>query len=129
MKPHRFYTAADFKPHERGRLHQAVVGQGLSVCKKCGASRPDELALPCGRPDPANMNIDTPEGMKNAVAWQEAHIARMADGGVWAVPRSGSFYTISKATKTAVRTGLLPEPTIERVFEAMGWSVKERAEA
>ena len=129
MTAHKLFREGDFTAEEvaRGnRLYQAVVLQNLSVCKRCGASTIDELAAPCGQPCVTNMDISTPRGLANAMTWQIAHIARMADGGVWCVPRSCSFYTISKATKTVVRTGLVPEPTIERVFAAMGWQVKEK---
>lgn len=71
-----------------------------------------------------NLNIDTTDGMANAVAWQERHVALLGQGGRWIVPRSGTVYEIDHANKTARRCfGFRPEPTIERVFEAMGWKV------
>lgn len=70
------------------------------------------------------MNIDTPEGMREAVEWQTAHVNRLAQGGRWVVPRSGSIYIIDHEGKRAKRVfGMAPEPTITRVFIAMGWQV------
>lgn len=72
-----------------------------------------------------NLNIDTPEGMANAVAWQTKMIEVLVDGGRWLVPRSGTIYMIDKVNKRARKVlGLKPEPTITRVFEAMGWTVE-----
>ncbi len=72
-----------------------------------------------------NFNIDTEEGMANAVAWQQKMIDVLADGGRWVVPRSGTIYMIDKTNKRARKVlGLKPEPTITRVFEAMGWTVE-----
>lgn len=72
------------------------------------------------------MNIDTEQGMKDAVAWQEAHIAFVKDGGTWIVPRSNTFITINHKDKRATFVSSAnPEPTIVRVFKAMGWEVDE----
>ena len=69
------------------------------------------------------MEINTAEGMAQAVAWQTAHCALIKEGGTWAVPRSGTVIIISHKNKQATFYGLLPEPDIGRVFEAMGWVV------
>ena len=70
------------------------------------------------------MNIETKEGMAEAVAWQRQHLSLIKEGGVWIVPRSGATYTISHKAKMAVMTpGFAPEPDIKRVFNAMGWRV------
>ena len=69
------------------------------------------------------MNISTTEGMEQAVAWQTAHCALIKEGGSWVVPRSGTVITISHKNKQATLYGLLPEPDIGKVFEAMGWEV------
>ena len=74
------------------------------------------------------MNIDTLEGLAQAVAEQQALIDRIIPGGRWVVPRSGSIYMLDQENKMARRVhGLKPEPTITRVFEAMGWTVVEPA--
>ncbi len=73
---------------------------------------------------PLDYNIDTVEGMKNAVAWQLKLFSTIRDGGVWLVPRSGTAYTVHHAKKTVVRRlGFAPEPDIERVIRAAGWTV------
>lgn len=70
------------------------------------------------------MNIDTPEGMRAAIAWQTQLVNVIAQGGRWVVPRSGSIYAIDHEGKQAKRlSGFAPEPTITRVFLAMGWKV------
>ena len=74
------------------------------------------------------MNIDTPEGLAQAVAEQQALIDEIVPGGRWVVPRSFSIYMLDQANKRVKRVhGLNPEPTITRVFEAMGWTVVEPA--
>lgn len=72
-----------------------------------------------------NWDINTEEGMANAVAWTERLVEVMADKGTWGVPRSGTMVTIDKTTKTATITSLLPDPSIAEVFRAMNWHVKE----
>jgi|SRR5882672_5525136 len=73
---------------------------------------------------PLNYDISTPEGMANAVEWQLKLFSVIGQGGRWIVPRSGTIYTIHHKTKTAVRQlGFLPEPDIERVIKAAGWTV------
>lgn len=75
------------------------------------------------------MNIDTPQGMREAIAWQTKLVNAITQGGRWVVPRSGSIYMIDKEGKRAKRVpGLLPEPTITRVFLAMGWTVEDASE-
>ena len=73
-----------------------------------------------------NWNIDTPEGMANAIAWQTQMISVLKSGGRWIVPRSMTVYEIDHERKVArCCTGFRPEPTIVRVFNAMGWTVEE----
>jgi hypothetical protein len=70
-----------------------------------------------------NFDVDTPEGMNRAIAWTETFLLMFKDGGIWAVPRSGTFIRIEKANKRAVKLlGLTPDPSIQKVFEAMGWT-------
>lgn len=73
-----------------------------------------------------NYDLDTEEGMANAVAWQERHLARIAEGGVWMVPRSGSLYQIFKEKKIAVRLTGFAEDSIAKVFAKMGWVIRDR---
>ena len=69
------------------------------------------------------MNIDTPEGMAQAVALQQALIDSISAGGRWIVPRSGSIFMLDQEGKRAmcVYGGRLPKT--DRVFAAMGWTV------
>jgi hypothetical protein len=75
------------------------------------------------------MNIDTPEGLAQAVANQQALIDEISPGGRWFVPPRGeSVYMLDQENKRAKRVhGLKPDPTSTRVFEAMGWTVVEPA--
>lgn len=68
-------------------------------------------------------DLNTEEGLAGAKQWTEAHLSRIRSGGAWIVPRSGSIYTINHETKTARRTGLLPDPPIDYVLRQMGWTV------
>lgn len=72
-----------------------------------------------------NFDISTPEGLRNAVAWQRAHLARITEGGVWYVPRVASSYRVSHANKTLTRSGMKSDPTINRVLREIGWRVIE----
>ena len=74
------------------------------------------------------MNIDTPRGMRDAVAWQKRLVATLNHGGMWIVPRSFSVFTIDHENKTATKLGGEPEPAIARVFEEMGWKVIQQQE-
>jgi len=76
-----------------------------------------------------NYDIDTPEGMDNAVEWTLRQLALLKDGGTWYVPRSGTLVTIDRKANVATLTGPEPELAIERVLLACGWVVvnKDRA--
>lgn len=70
------------------------------------------------------MNIDTKEGMKAAVEWTENHIAKIADGGAWVIPRSGTIVRVYHSARHAIITpGFIGDESIARVIEAMGWTV------
>lgn len=69
-----------------------------------------------------NYNIDTKEGMENAIRWQQGLIDSINDGGFWMVPRSLSIFRLDKKNKIAVQETGMSEPTIIKVFEAMGWT-------
>lgn len=78
-----------------------------------------------GRGD--NFNIDTEEGLANAVKWTNHVFSLIVDGGRWIVPRSMSAYEINHGTKTVRRVlGAFPEPIIERVIKAAGWKYEEK---
>jgi len=77
-----------------------------------------------------NFDIDTDEGMANAVAWQKKVFAALCDGGRWVVPRSMSTYEVNHTTKTVRRVmGMNEEPIIRRVIEASGWKYEEKTDA
>jgi hypothetical protein len=68
------------------------------------------------------MNINTKDGMAQAVAWQQKWVDGVKEGGVWVVPRSGNIIRISHRNRTAtVVSSLVSEPDIRKVFEEMGW--------
>ena len=46
-----------------------------------------------------NYNLDTDEGMANAVQWTTEHFAKLKDGGVWIVPRSGTLVRVNHTDK------------------------------
>lgn len=71
-----------------------------------------------------NFDLDTDEGLRNAVEWQNALFANVADGGFWVVPRSGTFIRVHHATHTIdITPGFMPDPSLERVIRAAGWEV------
>lgn len=71
-----------------------------------------------------SWDLNTAEGMANAVAWQLKLFSTLADGGKWIVPRSSTIYTVHHVKKTVVRQlGFAPEPGIERVIKAAGWTI------
>jgi hypothetical protein len=71
-------------------------------------------------------DLDTEEGMRHCVQWTQGIVNLLKDGGTWAVPRSGTVIKISKATKTVtIVTQDVPDPSIERVFIKMGWSIEK----
>lgn len=74
------------------------------------------------------MDLESPEGLRRAVAWQQAMIQGIADGGVWLVPRSGTIIQVNHLKKEAIfKASFVPEPDIKKVFIAMGWSVVDPA--
>ena len=74
-----------------------------------------------------NFNLDTKQGMANAVKWTQDMFNMMNDHGSWGIPRSGTLVRINKKEKVATITvGFMPDPSIKRVIEAMGWTVIEK---
>jgi len=72
-----------------------------------------------------NYDLDTEEGMKNAVDWTRNHLNRLTDGGTWMVPRSATLITVSHSQGTCRLVGLIPDPSIIRVLKAAGYTVTE----
>lgn len=67
-----------------------------------------------------NYNIDTSQGMRNAVGWMEQMLGECRTPTlIWMIPRSGATYTIHITEKnySSVATD---EPT-ERVLQHMGF--------
>lgn len=71
-----------------------------------------------------NYDLDTKEGMVNAITWTKKLITHLNDGGQWIVPRSGTCVTFDKKTQTAVVDApFARDPSITRVLAAMGWRI------
>ena len=70
-----------------------------------------------------NYNIDTEEGMANAVRWMEQTLGTPSKTLIWRIPRTAATYIIDKGDRTFTRTGV-DEPT-DRVLLHMGFTVKE----
>ena len=47
-----------------------------------------------------NYNIDTEEGMANAVRWMEQTLATPSKTLIWRIPRAAATYTIDKGDRT-----------------------------
>jgi hypothetical protein len=74
-----------------------------------------------------NYNLDTKEGMNNAIKWTQRLFDSMRDNASWVVPRSGTIIRINKPERTATITGgYLPDPSLKEVITAMGWTVIEK---
>jgi len=70
------------------------------------------------------MDIHTPQGMTDAKRWMQNLINTIADGGMWAIPRSGTILVFDKKNKRVrVTHQLMPDISIARVLEAMGWEI------
>ena len=71
-----------------------------------------------------NYNIDTEEGMVNAVRWLEELLASGSNPAVeWFIPRSFSTYLIYKPTKVYTSEGV--DKSTERVLAAAGFTREE----
>lgn len=72
-------------------------------------------------------DLDTEDGMANAIAWTAQTLALINDGGVWLVPRSGTRVMVHHGEKAVtIYAGHTPDPSITRVIKAMGWAVNAR---
>ena len=69
-----------------------------------------------------NYDLDTEEGMKNAIKWTNSALALLRDGGTWIVPRSVTVVTRIDETHCRVRE-FVPDPSIKRVLLAAGYVV------
>lgn len=70
------------------------------------------------------MDIHTKQGMTEAKAWTQNLIDTLNDGGVWAVPRSGTIIKFDKVNKKArVTHQMIPDISIEMILEALGWEI------
>lgn len=74
-----------------------------------------------------SYDLDTKEGMNNAVIWTRNMFSLIKDGGTWMVPRSMTMVRINHTDKVATLiVGFAPDPSLKRVIEAMGWTVVEK---
>jgi hypothetical protein len=69
-----------------------------------------------------NYDLNDPEGLANAAAWQRSLFNLVNEGGVWGVPRCKSSFHISHANKTVTLVDGPGEDGIRRVTAAMGWT-------
>jgi hypothetical protein len=75
----------------------------------------------------AAYDLDTKDGMNNAVTWTRNMFETIKDGGAWMVPRSMTMVRVNHTDKVAtIIVGLVPDPSLRRVIEAMGWTVVEQ---
>jgi len=71
-----------------------------------------------------NYDLDTKEGMANAIAWQTQLCKYLKEGGMWCVPRSNEIYFVHPKDKFVVApTG--GEKAVNAVFREMGYEIKE----
>jgi hypothetical protein len=70
-------------------------------------------------------DLDTEEGMANAVAWTNRTLETLKDGGIWGVPRSGMLVRMVSHSDKVLRVieGPMPDPSIPRVLKAAGWTL------
>ena len=70
-----------------------------------------------------NYDLDTEEGMKNAITWTTRTLALLKDGGTWGIPRSGATLTIIDRAARTYRWGSADahDTPTARVLAEMGW--------
>jgi hypothetical protein len=74
-----------------------------------------------------NFDIETKEGLANSVAWTERLFALMSEGAVWGIPRSETLVRVYPSKKEVVIIdGVMPEESLARVIEAMGWTINKK---
>lgn len=75
--------------------------------------------------NPNNYDLNTPEGLENSKLWLSNALMLLSDNGIWGIPRSSTVVRINKPKKLAtVIHQDSPDVSIERVFEALGWTVE-----
>lgn len=73
-----------------------------------------------------NFDLDTKEGMDNAIEWTQNIIDSLNDHGIWHVPRSDATFQFDKVNKVVrVYSLYAREPSIRRVLEAMGYTIED----
>ncbi len=71
-----------------------------------------------------DFDLDTKQGMVNAIMWTKQLINSLNDGGKWVVPRSGTIVTFDKKRQVAtVDAPFMSDPSITKVLTAMGWKI------
>ena len=71
------------------------------------------------------MNLATEKGFRQALDWTRAHLDMVADGGVWAIPRSGCIIRIVSHSKLEAEVvGIDREPDVIGFMRVMGWQCK-----
>ena len=71
-----------------------------------------------------NYDLDTKQGMVNAIIWTKRLIESLNDGGTWMIPRSGTLVRVDKKTQTAtIDAPFGRDPSVTRVLKAMGWKI------
>ena len=71
-----------------------------------------------------DFDLDTKQGMVNAIMWTKQLINSVNDGGKWLIPRSGTIVTFDKKKQIAVVDApFMRDTSVTRVLKAMGWKV------
>jgi hypothetical protein len=71
-----------------------------------------------------SYDLDTKEGMANAVTWTKSTMNCLKDGGTWILPRSLTIVTAYPSKQAVhIKDGVEPEECLRRVFRAMGWTI------
>lgn len=76
-----------------------------------------------------NYNLDTPDGMANAVVWLNNCLEHLVEGGTWIVPRSASLVKVVSHDRKLCEVFIgLPDPAIKRVIKEAGWTIVQHGE-
>lgn len=76
-----------------------------------------------------SYDLDTEEGMQNAVFWTQGLFASMREGAVWTIPRSNTSVKVHHTTKSVtIKDGTDREDGVRKVIEKMGWTINEGEE-
>lgn len=74
------------------------------------------------------MNLDTEQGMQDAMEWTTNFISMINDGGVWAIPRSDALYQIHHKDKFVIRLTTNFDGPTERVFRKLGFDILQKVD-